>query len=156
MLGSSVPVAEAQNQRRSPGFVKGPETGCRCFSVGPFPLNPAQSVSLWVRRRIFAASRPSVTDGAPFCFHLSILTEACEPEGKKRKKIFKQPRCFSHLWSRRSDGSSSSAELMLNNGAKALDPLTPPAPASARHGNERNKQMRDRKTTASGRMFRAF
>lgn len=48
------------------------------------------------------------------------------PGEEKKKKIFKQPRCFGHLWSRRSDGSSSSAELMLNNGAKALDPLTPP------------------------------
>lgn len=50
------------------------------------------------------------------------------PGEEKKKKIFKQPRCFGHLWSRRSDGSSSSAELMLNNGAKALDPLTPPPP----------------------------
>lgn len=48
-----------------------------------------------------------------------------------------------HLWSRRSDGSSSCAESTLNNGATALDPLTPSA--SARHGNDKNKQKHKRR-----------
>lgn len=48
-----------------------------------------------------------------------------------------------HLWRRRSDGSSSSAESMSNNGATALGPLTPSA--SARHGNDENKQKHKRR-----------
>lgn len=57
--------------------------------------------------------------------------------------FFKQLYFLCHLWSRRSNGSSSCARSMLNNGATALDPLTPSA--SARHGNDKNKQKHKRR-----------